>query len=390
MTLNPRDAVIVDAVRTPIGRRKGSLAAVHGVELSAHVLRSLAQRSQLDPALVDDVIWGCVQQVGQQSYNLGRNAVLTAGWPESVPATTIDRQCGSSQQAVHFAAAAIQSGQQDVVVAGGVEMMTAVPMGAPLAVKDLGFPYPPALLERYGVDTFNQGVGAELIADKWGLSREALDAYAVRSHERLAAAIDADRFSDHIAPVTLADGSTFSVDEGLRRGTSMESLAELKPVFKDDGVIHAGNASQISDGASAVLLMAAEKAESLGLTPIARFHTGVLAGDDPVMMLTAPIPATHKVLERSGLGLSDIGVFEVNEAFASVPLAWQAEFGVDEALLNPNGGAIAVGHPLGGSGGRIMSDLVFHMKREGIRYGLQTMCEGGGMANATILELVGA
>jgi acetyl-CoA acyltransferase len=389
MTLSPRDAVIVDAVRTPIGRRKGSLAAIHGVELSAHVLRSLAERSQLDPALVDDVIWGCVQQVGQQSFNLGRNAVLTAGWPESVPATTIDRQCGSSQQAVHFAAAAIQSGQQDVVVAGGVEMMTAVPMGSPL-VEGLGFPYPPALLERYGVDTFNQGIGAELIAEKWGLSRETLDAYAVRSHERLAAAIDADRFSDHVAPVTLADGSTFSVDEGLRRGTSMESLAELKPVFKDDGVIHAGNASQISDGASAVLLMAAEKAEALGLTPIARFHTGVLAGDDPVMMLTAPIPATHKVLERSGLALSDIGVFEVNEAFASVPLAWQAEFGVDEALLNPNGGAIAVGHPLGGSGGRIMSDLVFHMKREGIRYGLQTMCEGGGMANATILELVQA
>ena len=390
MTLSPRDAVIVDAVRTPIGRRKGSLAAVHGVELSAHVLRSLAERSQLDPALVDDVIWGCVQQVGQQSFNLGRNAVLTAGWPESVPATTIDRQCGSSQQAVHFAAAAIQSGQQDVVVAGGVEMMTAVPMGSPLVNKDLGFPYPPSLLQRYGVDTFNQGIGAELIAEKWGLSRETLDAYAVRSHERLAAAIDADRFSDHIAPVTLADGSTFSVDEGLRRGTSLESLAELKPVFKDDGVIHAGNASQISDGASAVLLMAAEKAESLGLTPIARFHTAALAGDDPVMMLTAPIPATHKVLERSGLSLSDIGVFEVNEAFASVPLAWQAEFGVDEALLNPNGGAIAVGHPLGGSGGRIMSDLVFHMKREGIRYGLQTMCEGGGMANATILELVGA
>ena len=390
MTLSPRDAVIVDAVRTPIGRRKGSLAAVHGVELSAHVLRSLAERSQLDPALVDDVIWGCVQQVGQQSFNLGRNAVLTAGWPESVPATTIDRQCGSSQQAVHFAAAAIQSGQQDVVVAGGVEMMTAVPMGSPLAVKDLGFPYPPSLLERYGVDTFNQGIGAEMIAEKWGLSRETLDAYAVRSHERLAAAIDADRFSDHIAPVTLADGSTFAVDEGLRRGTSMESLAELKPVFKDDGVIHAGNASQISDGASAVLVMAAEKAESLGITPIARFHTGVVAGDDPVMMLTAPIPATHKVLERSGLSLSDIGVFEVNEAFASVPLAWQAEFGVDEALLNPNGGAIAVGHPLGGSGGRIMSDLVFHMRREGIRYGLQTMCEGGGMANATILELVRA
>lgn len=389
MTLAPRDAVIVDAVRTPIGRRRGSLADFHGVELSALVLRSLAERSRLDPALVDDVIWGCVQQVGQQSANIARNAVLTARWPESVPGTTIDRQCGSSQQAVHFAAAAIQSGQQDVVVAGGVEMMNALPMGSPLVNKELGFPYPSSLLERYGVDTFNQGIGAELIAEKWGLSRQTLDAYAVRSHERLAAALDADRFSDHIAPVTLADGSVFSVDEGLRRGTSMEGLAELTPAFKDDGVLHAGNSSQISDGASAVLLMAAEKAEALGLTPIARFHTGALAGDDPVMMLTAPIPATHKVLERSGLALSDIGVFEVNEAFASVPLAWQAEFGVDEALLNPNGGAIAVGHPLGGSGGRIMSDLVFHMRREGIRYGLQTMCEGGGMANATILELVG-
>ena len=385
--MSARDAVIVEAVRTPVGKRKGSLAQVHPVELSAHVLRALASRSGLDPAAIDDVIWGCVQQVGAQSFNIGRNAVLTAGWPESVPATTIDRQCGSSQQSVHFAAAGLISGQYDVAVAGGVEAMTLIPMGAGLS-NGVGFPYPPSLLQRYDVETFNQGIGAEMMAAKWGLTREACDAFASESHARLAAAVDAGVLDGQLAPVTLPDGSVLSADEGLRRGTSVESLAGLKPVFTEDGVIHAGNSSQISDGAAALLMMTSVKAAELGLTPIARFHTGVLAGDDPVMMLSAPIPATQKALEKSGLSVEDIGVFEVNEAFAPVPMAWLAEIGADPAKVNPNGGAIAIGHPLGGSGARIMTQMVHHMRDNGIRYGLQTMCEGGGMANATILELL--
>lgn len=385
--MSARDAVIVEAVRTPVGKRKGSLAQVHPVELSAHVLRALASRSGLDPAAIDDVIWGCVQQVGAQSFNIGRNAVLTAGWPESVPATTIDRQCGSSQQSVHFAAAGLISGQYDVAVAGGVEAMTLIPMGAGLS-NGVGFPYPPSLLQRYDVETFNQGIGAEMMAAKWGLTREACDAFASESHARLAAAVDAGVLDGQLAPVTLPDGSVLSADEGLRRGTSIESLAGLKPVFTEDGVIHAGNSSQISDGAAALLMMTSAKAAELGLTPIARFHTGVLAGDDPVMMLSAPIPATQKALEKSGLSVEDIGVFEVNEAFAPVPMAWLAEVGADPAKVNPNGGAIAIGHPLGGSGARIMTQMVHHMRDNGIRYGLQTMCEGGGMANATILELL--
>lgn len=385
--MNPRDAVIVEAVRTPVGKRNGSLAAVHPVDLSAHVLSALAQRSGVAPELVDDVIWGCVQQVGAQSFNIGRNAVLAAGWPESVPATTLDRQCGSSQQAVHFAAAGLVAGHYDIVVAGGVEAMSLIPMGAGIG-KDVGFPYPPTVLERYDVPTFNQGIGAEMMAAKWGFDRTACDAFAAQSHERLAAAVDAGRLERQIAPVTLPDGSMLSADEGLRRGTTAESLAGLKPVFKADGVIHAGNASQISDGAAALLMMTAAKADELGLTPIARFHSGALAGDDPVMMLSAPIPATRKVLDRSGLSLDEIGVFEVNEAFAPVPMAWLAELGADPAKLNPNGGAIAIGHPLGGSGARIMTQMVHHMRDNGIRYGLQTMCEGGGMANATIIELL--
>lgn len=383
-----RDAVIVEAVRTPVGRRKGALSGQHAVELSAHVLKALQTRSGIDPALVDDVIWGVVMQAGMQAGNVGRSAVLTAGWPESVPGTTIDRQCGSSQQSVHFAAAGLISGQYDVVVAGGVEVMSAVPMGATTAIKEFGRSYPQSLLDRYGIEQFNQGVGAELIADRWNLSREQLDEFAAGSHAKLAEAIDGGRLEGQIVPVELADGSTFTVDEGLRRGTSVESLSGLKPAFQEDGVIHAGNASQISDGSAALLLMTSAKAEELGLTPIARFHTGVLAGDDPVMMLSAPIPATHKVLERSGLSMDDIDTFEINEAFASVPMAWLAETGADPARLNPNGGAIAIGHPLGGSGARLMTQMVHHMRDEQIRYGLQSMCEGGGMANATILELV--
>jgi acetyl-CoA acyltransferase len=384
-----RDAVIVEAVRTPVGRRGGALSGQHPVELSAHVLRALADRTGLDPVEVDDVIWGCVQQVGAQSFNVGRNAVLAAGWPETVPGVTLDRQCGSSQQAVHFAAAGLLAGHYDIVVAGGVEIMSSVPLGAALAVPDLGFPYPQAVLDRYGVDSFNQGIGAEMMAEKWALSRVELDEFSALSHSRLADAIDGGRLDAQLAPVTLADGSVVAQDEGLRRGTSVESLAGLRTVFKEDGVIHAGNSSQISDGAAALLLMTSQRATALGLNPIARFHTGAVAGDDPVMMLSAPIPATEKVLRRAGLGIADIGAFEVNEAFAPVPLAWLKETGADPALLNPNGGAIAIGHPLGGSGARIMTQLVHHMRDTRTRYGLQTMCEGGGMANATILELLG-
>lgn len=346
--VSPRDVVIVDAVRTPVGRRNGSLADQHAVDLSAHVLTALQQRTGIDPAIVDDVIWGVVNQVGMQALNTARNAVLAAGWPESVPGTTLDRQCGSSQQAVHFAAAGIASGQYDVAIAGGVEIMSRVPIGSSTRVEELGFGHSQAMLDRYEVTEFNQGTGAEMMAEHWGFSREQVDAFSAHSHAKLANAIDEGRLEGQIAPVTLADGTVFAIDEGLRRGTSVESLAGLKTVFKEDGVIHAGNSSQISDGAAALLLMAAEKAEELGLEPLARFHTGVLAGNDPVMMLSAPIPATRKVLERSGLSIDDIGVFEVNEAFAPVPMAWLKETGADPDRLNPNGGAIAIGHPLGG------------------------------------------
>jgi acetyl-CoA acyltransferase len=382
-----RDAVIVQAVRTPVGKRNGSLASWHAADLSAHVLNELLARTGLAADQVDDVIWGCVQQVGQQANNVGRNAVLAAGWPESVTATTVDRQCGSSQQSVHFAAAGLIAGHYDVAVAGGVEVMSAVPIGSSVSDPALGNPTSEAIRQRYGTE-FNQGVGAEMMAAKWGLGRTALDEFASRSHERLAAAIDGGRLTGQIAPVTQADGTTFAVDEGLRRGTSPEKLAGLKPAFVEDGLIHAGNSSQISDGAAALLLTTSENAKQLGLRPIARVHTAVLAGDDPVMMLSAPIPATAKALAKSGLSIDDIGAFEVNEAFASVPLAWLAETGADERRLNVNGGAIAIGHPLGGSGARLMTSLVHHMTDNGIRYGLQTMCEGGGMANATILELL--
>ncbi|OYO13064.1 thiolase family protein [Enemella evansiae] len=389
--MSDRDAVIVEAVRTPVGRRKGSLAGVHPVNLSALVLQELARRADLDPGLVDDVIWGCVSQVGEQTANIGRNVVLTAGWPESVPGTTIDRQCGSSQQSVHFAAAGLISGAYDVVVAGGVESMTRIPMFSTMKDKELGNPNPPELLERYDVKGFNQGIGAEMMAQRWQLSRQAQDEFAAASHAKLADAIDAGRLAGQYVEVPLPDGGSLSVDEGLRRGTSVESLAELKTVFtpeEEGGTVHAGNASQISDGSAALLMMTSAKAKELGCTPIARFHTGVLAGDDPVMMLSAPIPATAKLLQRSGVGLDEIGIYEVNEAFAPVPMAWLAETGADPARLNPNGGAIAIGHPLGASGARIMTQLVHQMRDTGTRYGLQTMCEGGGMANATLLELL--
>jgi acetyl-CoA acyltransferase len=378
-----RDAVIVEAIRTPIGKRNGSLAGVHPTDLSAHVLESLAARAGLDPAVVDDVIWGCVAQTGEQTFDIARNAVLAAGWPESVPGVTIDRQCGSSQQAVHFAAAGLIAGHYDVAIAGGVESMSRVPMGSSTQGQD---PLGPRFAERYAVSP-NQGVGAEMIAERWGLSRTQLDEFALRSHERAAQAQDDGRFTAQIAPVPTPAGLV-EVDEGIRRGGSVEGLAGLKTPFKDGGVISAGNASQISDGAAALLMTTTEKAAELGLTPVARVHSVALAGDDPVAMLTAPIPATKKVLARSGLRLDEIGVFEINEAFASVPLAWLAEIGADEKALNPVGGAIALGHPLGGSGARIMTTMLHHMRDSGIRYGLQSMCEGGGQANATVLELL--
>ena len=377
-----RDAVIVEAVRSPVGKRKGGLAGTHPVDLSAHVLRSLVERSGIDPAEIEDVIWGCVSQAGEQTFDIARNAALAAGFPETVTGVSVDRQCGSSQQSVHFAAAGLISGQYDVAVAGGVESMSRVPMGAALMEQN---PFGEAFMERYGAFP-NQGVGAEMIAEKWGHSRTQLDEFALESHAKAAAAQDDGRFDGQIAPL-----AGVTADEGVRRGGTLEGLAGLKTVFKDadqGGVIHAGNSSQISDGAGALLMMTGEKARALGLTPIARIHTAVLAGADPVIMLTAPIPATEKALKRSGLSLGEIGAFEVNEAFAPVPLAWLSDIGADPAALNPNGGAIALGHPLGGSGARIMTTLVHHMRDNGIRYGLQTMCEGGGQANATILELL--
>ncbi|HKQ41802.1 MAG TPA: acetyl-CoA C-acyltransferase [Pseudonocardia sp.] len=379
-----RDAVIVEAVRTPVGKRNGGLSGVHPVDLSAHVLEALAGRSGIDPGVVDDVVWGCVSQVGEQTFDIARSGVLAAGWPETVTGVTLDRQCGSSQQSVHFAAAGLVAGQYDVVVAGGVESMSRVPMGSSVAGAD---PFGPRFAARYDGARPNQGVGAEMMAERWGFSRADLDEYSVGSHEKAAAARAEGRFVGQIAPVTTPDG-VVSEDEGIRPGSSVASLAGLKTVFKPDGVITAGNASQISDGAAALLMTTSEKARELGLTPIARVHTAVLAGADPVIMLTAPIPATRKALARSGLSIGDIGVFEVNEAFAPVPLAWLAELGADPKALNPNGGAIALGHPLGASGAVLMTRMVHHMRDNGIRYGLQTMCEGGGQANATILELV--
>ena len=384
------DAVIVGAVRTPVGRRNGGLAEVHPVDLSAHVLTALAARAGFDPADVDDVVWGCVSQVGDQSWNVARAAVLAAGWPESVPGTTLDRQCGSSQQAVHFAAAAVVSGQADLVVAGGVESMTRVPMGSSIAG---GSAFGPAVRARYrdvpGFDAdgpvpFSQGVGAEMMASRWGLTRGPLDEFALRSHARAAAAQDGGLFDAEIA----ADGLKIDTDEGVRRDSSLAALGALKTPFRPDGVVTAGSSSQISDGAAALAVTSSEWAAAHGLRPLARIHTAVVAADDPVVMLTAPIPATAKALRKAGLGIGDIGAFEVNEAFAPVPLAWLAETGADPDRLNPRGGAIALGHPLGGSGARIMTTLVHHMRDNGIRYGLQTMCEGGGMANATVLQLL--
>ncbi|MGW4335849.1 thiolase family protein [Rhodococcus koreensis] len=384
-----RDAVIVEAVRSPIGRRKGGLAEVHPVDLSATVLTALLDRAGVDAASVDDVVWGCVGQVGEQAGNIARNAVLAAGWPETVPGTTIERQCGSSQQALHFAAAGVIAGQYDIVVAGGVESMTRIPMGSARRVG-LGDPNSDAIRRRYDGIEFNQGRGAEILADRYELSRGWLDEYSLRSHQRAAAAVDEGRFAGEIVPVTLPDGTKLDADEGIRRTTTLEKLAQLEPAFGEDGRITAGNASQISDGAAALLVMSGHRARDLGLTPLARVHTATVVGDDPVAMLAGPIPATARVLERAGLTLDDIGAFEVNEAFASVVGAWLRATGAPEDRVNALGGAIALGHPLGGSGARLATTLVHHLRAEGVRYGLQTMCEGGGMANATIFENLAA
>jgi acetyl-CoA acyltransferase len=384
------NAVIVDAIRTPMGKRNGRLKDWHPVDLAAETLRAIQERTGIDPALVDDVVMGCVMQVGEQGVNIARNAVLAAGWPETVPGTTVDRQCGSSQQAAHFAAQGVIAGAYDVVVAAGVEVMTRVPMGASMADGKYGFPFGPKVGARYAEvgGLVPQGISAELIAEKWGLTRDDLDAFALRSQQYAARARDEGRYERQILPVLDAEGNLMTTDEGIREST-LEKLGSLKPSFKEDGVVTAGNSSQITDGASALLIMSEEKAAALGLTPRARFVQFALAADDPRLMLTAPIPATHKVLERAGMTLDQIDLVEINEAFASVVLAWEKELHPDMDKVNVNGGAIALGHPLGCSGARLMTTLLNELERTGGRFGLQTMCEGGGMANATIIERLG-
>ena len=378
-----RDAVIVEAVRTPVGigkPGKGALSGMHPVDVSAAILCEVINRAGIESHLVEDVYWGCVGQVGEQSTNIGRNAALAAGFPQSVTGTTIDRQCGSSQQAVAFAAASVISGNSDIVIAGGVESMSRVPMFSNMAGGD--GPFSPEMLKHYP-HLVPQGLSAEMIAEQWGLSREQLDEIAAISQQRAAKASSEGIFDSEMLPI-----AGVSVDQGIRPGTTTETLSELRPAFNPEGVVTAGNASQISDGSAALLVMTSERAKELGLHPIVRVHTNVMACVDPVIMLTGPIPATEKVLAKSRLSLGDIGVFEVNEAFACVVGAWLKDTGADHGITNPNGGAIALGHPLGASGARIMTALVHHMRRNNITYGLQTMCEGGGMANATILELL--
>jgi acetyl-CoA acetyltransferase family protein len=383
-------AVIVDAVRSPLGKRNGRLKNWHPVDLAAEVMNTLVERTGVDPARIDDVVMGCVMQVGEQALNVARNAVLAAGWPDTVPGTTVDRQCGSSQQAAHFAAQGVIAGAYDIVVAGGVEVMSRVPMGSSVADRNFGFPFGPRVQTRYAPQggLVGQGISAELIAEKWNISREELDAFGVRSQEFAQRATREGRFQNEIIPVLDAEGNMMTTDEGLRE-TTMEKLASLKPSFKpveEGGRVTAGNSSQITDGATAVLIMSEEMAKKLGLKPRARFVNFAMAAEDPRFMLTAPIPATKKVLERAGLTMDDIDLVEINEAFASVVLAWEKELHPDMDKVNVNGGAIALGHPLGASGTRLMTTLLNELERTGGRYGLQTMCEGGGMANATIIE----
>ncbi|RLE13446.1 MAG: steroid 3-ketoacyl-CoA thiolase [Actinobacteria bacterium] len=381
-----QEAVIVDAVRTPLGRRNGVLSDWHPADLAAETLKALAERNSLDPALVDDVIMGCVSQVGDQTWNISRNAVLGAGWPESVPGVTIDRQCGSSQQSVHFAAQGVMAGSYDVAVAAGVESMSRVPMGSS-AVS--GRPFGEKMRERYQNNLIPQGLSAEMIAERWDIPRQELDGYGYDSHMRALQATEEGRFENEIVPIEVKqEGVVTAVarDEGIRPSTTPEILAALKPAFKEDGVVTAGNSSQITDGSAALLIMSKAKADELGLKPRARFVSFSLVGTDPVSMLTGPIPATEKALGRAGLSISDIDIFEVNEAFAAVIGAWLRETGADWDKVNVNGGAIALGHPLGASGARLMTTLLNELERSGGRYGLQTMCEGGGLANGTIIE----
>jgi acetyl-CoA acyltransferase len=385
-------AVIVDAVRTPMGRRNGVLKDWHPVDLLARVLRALVERNDLDPALVEDVIAGCVSQSGEQALNLARNAVLAAGFPETVPGTTIDRQCGSAQQALHFAAQGVMAGAYDVVIAAGVESMTRVPMGSTI-LNGPGKPFGPQMAQRYlpAGGLIPQGLAAERVAGRWALTREALDAYSLESHRRAARATDDGRFTAEVVPVTVETATRkrqVKADEGVRRDITMEALAALKPAFLAGGTVTAGNSSPLSDGAGAVLVLSEDRAGALGLVPRARFVSFAVCGDDPLLMLTAPIPATTAVLSRAGLALDDIDRFEVNEAFASVVLAWASEHRVDMDRVNVNGGAIALGHPLGCSGVRLTTTLLGELERSGGRYGLQVMCEGGGMANALVLERV--
>jgi acetyl-CoA C-acetyltransferase len=378
------DAYIVEAVRSPVGRRGGGLAHLHAADLSAHVIRALVERSSVDPGAIDDVIWGCVGQVGAQSFNVGRTAALSAGLPEHVPATTIDRQCGSSQQAVHFAAQAVRSGDQDIVIAGGVETMSSIPLGSPATLGvDAGMGHPrggEGWRQRYGDQEISQFRGAEMIAARWGVSRTQMEEFALQSHRRSARAVDGGVFDAEIAPI-----GGVARDEGPRRDTTLEKMATLEPLVPG-GTLTAAAASQISDGAAALLIASERACERYGLTPIARVHTTAVVGSDPVEMLSGPIPATEAVLRRAGLAIGDIDTIEINEAFASVVLAWIAETGADAGRVNPLGGAIALGHPLGATGARLMTTMVHQLIRTGGRFGLQTMCEGGGMANATIIE----
>ena len=379
-----RDAVIVEAVRTPIGRRNGKLKDIHPVVLGSLVLKEVVKRADVEPSLVDDVVFGCVSQAGEQSLNVGRNAWLTSGFPFTTPATTVDRQCGSSQQALHFAASLIQSGVCDVTIAGGVESMSRVPMGS--NALSPGTPFPPELMELY--DLVPQGISAELMARKYGISRKAMDEFSVESHHRADNATEKGYFKSQVMPVEISNGQVeiFARDEGIRANASYEATSALQPAFNPEHSITAGNASQISDGAAAVLLMSLEKAKELGLKPRARIRAMAVVGTDPVLMLEGPIPGTAAVLKRAGLDLKSIDLFEVNEAFASVVLAWQKETGADLEKTNVNGGAIAVGHPLGASGAILMTRLLHELERRGGRYGLETMCCGGGLGTATIID----
>ena len=384
-----REAVIVEAVRTPIGRRNGKLKDIHPVVLGSLVLQEIIKRSGIAPEQVDDVVFGCVTQVGEQSLNIARSAWLAAGFPFTTPGTTVDRQCGSSQQAIHFAANLIQSGVCDITIAGGVESMSRVPMGSN-AVSP-GTPFPPELMELY--DLVPQGISAELIARKYGISRQQMDEFGVRSHHLAAKATEEGRFNSQLLPIEVSlngngQHDRFSKDEGIRANASYEATSALQPAFNPEHSITAGNSSQISDGAAAVLLMSLEKAKQLGLKPRARIRAQAVVGTDPVLMLEGPIPGTAAVLKRAGLDLKSIDLFEVNEAFASVVLAWQKETGADMNRTNVNGGAIAVGHPLGASGAILMNRLLYELERRDLRYGLETMCCGGGIGTATIIDRV--